>query len=135
MVVATSAAVFSGSWWAILLGPRNVHRQLPALEFFAVEHFNRFVGFFRRGHLDKSETPGFAREFVEHHIDGADHARLREVVLQIARHGLIRKVANEKSGKVHLDWWSCARKPSGEIPHPQESWKVARNCLPDHLSC
>src|SRR6266481_3404739 len=53
----------------VLAWTGDIDRQLPALEFFVVEHLHRLGGIGRRGVLDKSKSARFAREFVQHQVD------------------------------------------------------------------
>ena len=103
LVIAAASAMITRSRRALFSRSGNVHGQLASLQFFVVEHFNGFGGFFRGGHLDERKASGLAGEFVKHHIDGPDHAGLREVILQIVRLGLVGEVAHEESCWVHLD--------------------------------
>src|SRR5207302_6840865 len=97
---AAAATTATGTRGALFARSRDVDRELAALKFLAVEHFDRFVGFFRRGEFDESEATGFAGEFVEHQVHRSDDACLREILLQVIFHRLVREITYEESGFV-----------------------------------
>src|SRR3989440_9761701 len=85
---------------ALFARTRDVDGQLTALEFLAVKHFHRFVGFLRRGVLDEGKAARFAGKFVEHQVHRSDDACLGEVLLQVVFHRLVGEIAYEESGFV-----------------------------------
>lgn len=62
-----------------------------------MEHLDGFAGLFGRGHFHEGEAPGFAREFIHHHIDGTDNTGRGEVLLKVAVCGLIGEVSYEET--------------------------------------
>src|SRR5437867_5067502 len=113
-VTATATASAPGTRGTLFARPRDVDRELTALKFLAVEHLDRFVGFFRRGEFDESEATGFAGEFVEHQVHRSDYACLREILLQVIFHRLVREITYEESGfVVHTIWLSRSKNPVG----------------------
>lgn len=102
-MIAAAPLWAAGPRGSVFSGPGDIDSQGPALEFFAMEHFDGFRGLLRCGHFDERKSSRFSCKFVEHHVHRPDDARLGEVILQVTRHRLIREVANEKSCEVHLD--------------------------------
>lgn len=68
-----------------------------------MKHFDRFAGFFGCGKFHKSEASGLSREFVHHEVDGGDNTCLREIVLQVVFHRLVREITDEESRLVHAN--------------------------------
>ena len=85
----------------LLARTRDVDGKRPALKCFVMEHFNGLYGFGGRGILDKREAAGFTCKLIQHKIYRSDDAGLREMILQVAFHGLVREVTNEESRLAH----------------------------------
>jgi hypothetical protein len=97
--ITVATAAFAGR--AIFPGPGNIYCQGASLEFLAMEHFDRLGGIGGVRVFDERKAAGFAREFVEHQVDRTYHPGLREIILQVILHRLIRKISNKKSGLAH----------------------------------
>lgn len=92
---ATTTKTATAAGGPLLARTGDVHGQGSAVQFLAVEQFNRLLGFFGTAELYKCEAAGTARELVEHQVDVDHHARGAEVVLEIAFEGLKRQVSYE----------------------------------------
>lgn len=92
---ATTTKTATAAGRPLLARTGDVHGQGSAVQFLAVEQFNRLLGFFGTAELYKCEAAGTARELVEHQVDVDHHARGAEVVLEIAFEGLKRQVSYE----------------------------------------
>jgi hypothetical protein len=111
-----------GSRGAFFTGPGNINGQSAALEFFAMEHFDRLVGLFGRSKLQKRKSSRFPGELIHHHRHGSHDACRGEELLQVTVHSLIREIANEESGLIHFGLWGNGEEqPSGAILHSHES--------------
>jgi hypothetical protein len=65
-----------------------------------MEQINGLLGIGGTGEFNEGKPAGLAREFVEHDVDAYHHAGLREVILQVLIHGLVREIAYEEAGLV-----------------------------------
>lgn len=97
---ATTESTATTTGRTLLTGTGDVHRQGTALELFSMEQFDSLLGFSGAGEFNEREPTGFAREFVEHDVDTHHHAGLREVILQVLIHGLVREIAYKEAGLV-----------------------------------
>jgi hypothetical protein len=77
-ITASASASAAGARSAFFPGARDVHSQGASLKIFAVKHFHRPIGFFRRRILDKGKSAGFPGEFVQHQVNGGDNTCLGE---------------------------------------------------------
>ncbi len=94
----TTTATTTGR--TLLTGTGDVDCQGTALELFPMEQFDRLLGVGGAGKFNEGEPTGFPREFVEHDVDTHHHAGLREVILQVLIHGLVREIAYKEAGLV-----------------------------------
>ena len=110
-----AAAIPVASWRTLFLGPRDIHGQRTAFQILAMKHFNGSIGLLVGGHLDKRKPSGLARELVQHQVYRHNDTRLRKILLQVVFQGLIRKVADKKSGFVHWMYWVvCSKNQWGD---------------------
>ena len=80
---AAAAAITAAAAAAFLSRSGHIHDQISALKFLAIEHFNRFVRFRVRTHLDKAKSPAFAGRSILQHIHRYHRPRLRKEVLKL----------------------------------------------------
>ena len=98
---AATAAAAAAAGRTIFTRPGDVHRQGASLKILVVEHFDGLVGFFGGGHFHEGEAAGFAGELVHHDVDGTDHTRRGEMILQVVVRRLIGKVSYEETRFIH----------------------------------
>lgn len=97
---ATESTTATTTGRTLLTGTGDVDRQCTALELFSMEQFDGLLGLGGTGEFNECEPTGLAREFVEHDVDAHHHAGLREIILQVLIHGLVREIAYEEAGLV-----------------------------------
>ena len=91
-ISTTAATLGTGTFFT---RPRDIHGQRTALHIFAIEHFDRLVCFLGSRQFHKCETTGFPGEFIEHQVYRCNIPCLREHVLNVLFHRLVREVTNE----------------------------------------
>jgi len=83
---ATTAAAF-------FAGTRFIHREGTAMEVFAIEKLDGFLGFLGGSHGDEGEATGFAGHAVLHEGGFRDGAGLLEEIFKFEFEGLKREIA------------------------------------------
>jgi hypothetical protein len=90
----TTLAAFKLARRTLFLRAGLVDREIPAFDRKTVQLLDGGLRFFGRGHADKRETAGAAREFVEDQVDSGNGAGLGEQVLEVLRGGGKRQIAH-----------------------------------------